>query len=311
MQLFFWRWRMFERILIPTDLSLESQKIFDYALAQKGLKEVIAIHSIDASAYELTKKRKGGGESEEYVPVPGIAPASHETDHMQQEIKNREEALSDKGKAFRAAGIKFRTIVAEGDMVDMAIVELAEKENASLIIMGSHGKSPWEEVLYGSVSEKVARKATVPVLFIRYDLFENTTPAQLAAGTFTKVLFPIDLKPSSDKVIDLLQLMKPKEVTILYSVQQQKEEEDSNVRNRKLANVQNELNAAGIKAEIHLCYGDILEDILKASQCATSVVMASTGKGILKEWLTGSISLNVARRAKVPVLLAHEGDVSF
>jgi len=31
----------------------------------------------------------------------------------------------------------------------------------------------------------------------------------------------------------------------------------------------------------------------------------------LKEWLTGSISLNVARRANVPVLLAHEGDISF
>lgn len=72
-----------------------------------------------------------------------------------------------------------------------------------------------------------------------------------------------------------------------------------------------EFKAAGIKAEVVLRCGDILEDILKASEGSTSVVMVSHGKGVMKEWLTGSISMNVARRTKVPVLLAHEGDISF
>lgn len=301
---------MFERILIPADLSSESDKVFDYALALNGLKEVVAVHSVEASAYELIRERKSD-EPEETVAAHGIEPSAVEVRHMPQEIRRREERLSEKGKKLRDAGIKFRAIVAEGDMVDIKVVELAEKENASLILVGSHGKSSWEEVLYGSVSEKVARKAKVPVLVLRYDLLDNASPAQLAANTFKKVLFPTDLKPSSDKVIDLLQLIKPQEVTVFYSVQQQREEEDEKARKKKLENIQMELNAAGIKAEIVLSYGDILEDILKASETATSVVMASNGKGILKEWLTGSISLNVARKAKVPVVLAHEEDVSF
>ncbi len=301
---------MFERILIPADLSSESDKVFDYALALNGLKEVVAVHSVEASAYELIRERKGG-EPEETVAAHGIEPSAVEARHMPQEIRRREERLSEKGRKLRDAGIKFRAIVAEGDMIDIKVVELAEKENASLILVGSHGKSSWEEVLYGSVSEKVARKAKVPVLVLRYDLLENASPAQLAANTFKKVLFPTDLKPSSDKVVDLLQLIKPQEVTVFYSVQQQREEEDDKARKKKLENIQMELKAAGIKAEIVLSYGDILEDILKASEAATSVVMASHGKGILKEWLTGSISLNVARRAKVPVVLAHEEDVSF
>lgn len=301
---------MFERILIPADLSSESDKVFDYALALNGLKEVVAVHSVEASAYELIRERKSD-EPEETVAAHGIEPSAVEARHMPQEIRRREERLSEKGKKLRDAGIKFRVIVAEGDMVDIKVVELAEKENASLILVGSHGKSSWEEVLYGSVSEKVARKAKVPVLVLRYVLLENASPAELAANTFKKVLFPTDLKPSSDKVIDLLQLIKPQEVTVFYSVQQQREEEDDKARKRKLENIQMELNAAGIKAEIVLSYGDILADILKASGTATSVVMASNGKGILKEWLTGSISLNVARKAKVPVLLAHEGDISF
>lgn len=301
---------MFERILIPADLSSESDKVFDYALALNGLKEVVAVHSVEASAYELIRERKSD-EPEETVAAHGIEPSAVEARHMPQEIRRREERLSEKGKKLRDAGIKFKAIVAEGDMIDIKVVELAEKENASLILVGSHGKSSWEEVLYGSVSEKVARKAKVPVLVLRYDLLENASPAELAASTFKKVLFPTDLKPSSDKVIDLLQLIKPQEVTVFYSVQQQREEEDDKARKKKLENIKMELNAAGIKAEVVLSYGDILADILKASETATSVVMASHGKGILKEWLTGSISLNVARKAKVPVVLAHEEDISF
>lgn len=301
---------MFERVLIPTDLSLESDKIFDYALNLSGIKEVVAIHSVEASAYELITERKSD-EPEEAVSAHGINPSAVEARHMLQELKRREERLSEKGRRLRDAGIKFRAIVDEGNMIDMAIVELAEKENASIILMGSHGKTPWEEVLYGSVSEKVARRARIPVLVLRYDHFNNASPAELAANTFTKVVFPTDLSPTSDKVVNLLQLIKPQEVIVLYSPQQQNEEKDDKTRNKRLENIQMEFNAAGIKAEVVLRYGDILENILKASEGATSVVMASHGKGILKEWLTGSISLNVARRARVPVLLAHEGDISF
>lgn len=300
---------MFERVLIPTDLSSESDKIFEYALGLRGLKEVIAVHAVEASAYELIKERKGE-KPEEVVGAHGLAPSEVEARHLPQELKRIEERLSEKGKKIRNAGIRFRTIVDEGDMIDLKIVELAEKENASLILIGSHGKTPWEEILYGSVSEKVARRARVPVLVLRYDLFNNISPADLAARTFKKVLFPTDLKPSSDKVTDLLQLIKPQEVTVLYSVQQQ-EEEDDKARNKKLENIKMELSAAGINAEVVLSYGDILENVLKASGSTTLVIMASHGKGILKEWLTGSISLNVARKARVPVMMAHEGDVSF
>ncbi len=301
---------MFEKVLIPTDLSAESDKIFDFALALKGLKEVIAVHTIEASAFELIKEHRD--EREEPVAAHGIAPSAVEDRHMPQELKRREEKLSEKGKKLREAGIRFRTLVDEGDMIDIKIVEIAEKEDASLILVGSHGKSPWEEILYGSVSEKVARTATVPVLVVRYNLFEKTSPPELGANTFKKVLFPVDLTPSSDKVVDLLQLIKPQEVTVLYSVPQQEFEEGENtIKKKKLENIKMELDAAGIKTEVLLRYGDILGNILKASESASSVVMASTGKGVMKEWLTGSISLNVVRKASVPVLLAHQRDITF
>jgi nucleotide-binding universal stress UspA family protein len=44
---------------------------------------------------------------------------------------------------------------------------VAEEENPSVIVIGSHGKSNLEEMLLGSVSEKVVRKAKHPVLVIK------------------------------------------------------------------------------------------------------------------------------------------------
>jgi len=41
------------------------------------------------------------------------------------------------------------------------------KEDISLIVIGSHGRSNLEEMLLGSVSEKVIRKCKKPVLVIK------------------------------------------------------------------------------------------------------------------------------------------------
>lgn len=47
------------------------------------------------------------------------------------------------------------------------ILKVESEEDVSLIIIGSHGSSNVEEMLLGSVSEKVIRKAKGPVLVVR------------------------------------------------------------------------------------------------------------------------------------------------
>jgi nucleotide-binding universal stress UspA family protein len=46
-------------------------------------------------------------------------------------------------------------------------VRIEEEENISLTVIGSHGKSNVEEMLLGSVSEMVVRKAKGPVLVVK------------------------------------------------------------------------------------------------------------------------------------------------
>ena len=48
-----------------------------------------------------------------------------------------------------------------------AIVETAEKEDADMIVLGTHGRTGLTRLLMGSVAEAVVRRANCPVLTIK------------------------------------------------------------------------------------------------------------------------------------------------
>jgi nucleotide-binding universal stress UspA family protein len=60
-------------------------------------------------------------------------------------------------------GLRARGLAVEGDPVE-AILETASREEAGLIVMGRRGLGRLQGLLVGSVSERVARHAEVPVL---------------------------------------------------------------------------------------------------------------------------------------------------
>jgi nucleotide-binding universal stress UspA family protein len=47
------------------------------------------------------------------------------------------------------------------------IVDMAAREHAALIVMGTHGRSGLDRILLGSVAERVIRLAPCPVLTVR------------------------------------------------------------------------------------------------------------------------------------------------
>jgi nucleotide-binding universal stress UspA family protein len=48
-----------------------------------------------------------------------------------------------------------------------ALVERAEGMKASLLVIGTHGRSAIEQLLLGSTAERIVRRSTVPVLTVR------------------------------------------------------------------------------------------------------------------------------------------------
>lgn len=68
-------------------------------------------------------------------------------------------------------GENFQGVQTEGHVVTGYAAEeifaMAAKENADLIIMGTHGRKGIDRILFGSVAEKVVKGARCPVMTIR------------------------------------------------------------------------------------------------------------------------------------------------
>ncbi len=56
----------------------------------------------------------------------------------------------------------YKVIVKEGGPF-VEIVKMAKKESVKLIVMGTHGRTGLDHILFGSTAEKVVRKSPSPL----------------------------------------------------------------------------------------------------------------------------------------------------
>lgn len=96
----------------------------------------------------------------------GLAAGPEEVQHQVanelQRAQNELDALADR---LRAKGHAVDTLLVPGPTVQ-TILEQAEKHDADVIVMGSHGRGKLFDLVVGSVSAGVIRKSLVPVLVV-------------------------------------------------------------------------------------------------------------------------------------------------
>ena len=145
---------MFEKILYPTDFSDASKKALDYVkqLKEAGTKEVVILHVIDLREIGSILRQSPGAFDLHAVEQKLEQEAKKEMKPIEAELKKSGFDV----KARIETGIPFADIL-----------RVEEEEGVSVIVIGSHGKSCIEQMLLGSVSEKVVRKSNKPVLVIR------------------------------------------------------------------------------------------------------------------------------------------------
>jgi nucleotide-binding universal stress UspA family protein len=96
------------------------------------------------------------------VPEGGGAPISI----REYATSSAGQHLADLAARLEKDGATVSTAVAVGRPVD-EILRVAADEKADLIVMGTHGRTGLRALVTGSVTERVVRTSTVPVLTVR------------------------------------------------------------------------------------------------------------------------------------------------
>lgn len=141
--------RRVSRILVPTDFSECSVAALDYAVAlAKPLNaDLILVHVIEPFPYNVI---------EGLTFVDYGARLTSETQALLDRLSKR--ALREKLSVAThlTGGIPFREII-----------DMAKREKADLIVIGTHGRTGFSHLITGSVAERVVRLAPCPVVTIR------------------------------------------------------------------------------------------------------------------------------------------------
>ena len=106
------------------------------------------------------------------MPLPnvGTRPVAY---HRQMDVHETRtdthalDVLSQFGEMARAAGVEFSGRHARTDEVDRAIARAALELECDMIVMATHGRGVFGELLFGSHTKNVLAKSTVPLLVLR------------------------------------------------------------------------------------------------------------------------------------------------
>ena len=145
---------MFDRIVVGTDGSETANEAVRQAT---DLAKAVGARIDLVSAFEPVGNQRL---REERQQVPeDMSWMVNEREDVNATLKEAEERIS-------GAGVQVETHARQGDPAD-AILDVAEEQNADLIIVGNKGMSGAKRFLLGSVPNKVSHHAPCSVMIIR------------------------------------------------------------------------------------------------------------------------------------------------
>lgn len=138
-------------ILVPIDLSSVTERVVEHAteLARAFSSKLCLLHVAAPDPAFVG-----------WDPGPDVVRHQRATD-----LRDEHRQVQDLAERLRTGGIDAQALLIQGPTVE-AILERAEKLEADLIVVGSHGHGALYRALLGSISEGVVRKSKCPVLIV-------------------------------------------------------------------------------------------------------------------------------------------------
>jgi nucleotide-binding universal stress UspA family protein len=301
-------------ILCPIDFSEYSRRALDHAVA--------IARSYDSSITVLHVYSS--------TPVAAYAPGSPILESTALTPADVEQLTTHATHFVDAAlpgAIRVDIVIVEGNI---AAEILARAKQMGLLVIGTHGRSGFDRLVLGSVTEKVLRKAECPVLIV-----PRAAPGTAfgSAVVFKRILCPIDFSDASTNALNYAMSLAQEadaQLTVLHVMTYEMEltpdmnesllalshlgrerfrkacEDDS--RERLKAAVPETVRAY-CAVETLLATGKPYREILRVAteQHSDLIVVGVHGRGAVDRMFFGSTTQHVVRQAACPVLTIRKG----
>jgi nucleotide-binding universal stress UspA family protein len=230
--------------------------------------------------------------------------------------------LQEKAATIRSEGLTVETAVRLGSPAEELLEQVLARQ-VDMVIMSTHGRSGLARWALGSVAERVARSAPVPVL-----LLPAAAPATLTAGdtpgatTPPRLLVPLDRSATAEAAlppaIELASLLQA-ELRLLYvfvpKLEERSVEETQRTweaGSRRVHQIERYLQRhaeaaqqAGITIRWGIGFGLPGAKIIMDAHThqVQVIVMTTQGRGGLVRWRLGRVAEEVIQQGQLPVLL--------
>jgi nucleotide-binding universal stress UspA family protein len=288
------------RILCPLDFSDASRRALDHAVMIGGWyhSQITGLHVVNPALVTEPPTSDSEGASR-----PGAD----------------KEALFERARGWlepaAKVGVKAEALVETGKPTTR-ILDYAASLPADLIVMGTHGRSGFDRLLLGSVTEKVLRKATCPVLTVPPPTVSMShlpfkrllCPVDFSETSISALQFAFSLAQESDARLGILHVF---EWTSDDQVSAKRASELSESRQEWEAEIRRRLEVLipddvrnWCAPEPILRYGKPYYQIVTVAQeeHVDLIVMGVHGRNVLDLMLFGSTTNQVVRQSSCPVL---------
>lgn len=282
---------MFKRIVLATDFSPHAAVARDVA---KWLARTYSAHLWVVTVLEPVE------EPLDWINQPP-AVSSWKWQKMlqkqQRKLKQEKRDNLDQWVAdLRKAGIEVTDVVREGDP-DKEIVAVAQEVNADLIVMGSHSRRTFWDVVLGSVTAKVVAEAPCPVMVVSHrPPHSGTAPQRILVAmdfsAYAEAATRMALSLAQEGGHELAFVVVPDGISAGEAQQ-------------RLESRLEEARAKGLKVDVLVREGDKVKEICKAALDveADIIVMGSHSESGVGEKILGSVTEGVTKCAPCPVLI--------
>ena len=282
---------MYKKILVPLDGSELAEQVLPYVeeLAGKLNSEVILIT----------------------ICLPGAPLERALTEYIER-----------RAERIQSLGITTRSVCIEGEPA-ASIIDFAGKNDVSLIVISSHGRTGIGHWPLGSIANKVVQKSHIPVFLIR-SVHLATAAADkklqkilvtLDGSRFAEAIIPYveSLAKMMDSEVVLARVIEPVRLPHVAAYREREKYEQEYIAKlereagRYLNKRKSTLRAKGVRVISALRQGRPDETIIQYAEDKSVNLIALTTHGFsgITKWAYGSVASRIIEGSSKPVLLVR------